>query len=72
MNEIIADKEAGIALITGQIVEAWLGRQPIAKGNVSPDDLVAVIMAIRWGLTAPLVADEAPAAEPKPNFSVVQ
>jgi hypothetical protein len=48
------DREAGIALITGQIVEAWLGRQPITKGTVTADQLGEVIMAVRVNLATPL------------------
>ena len=52
----VPDRDAGILLITGQIVEAWLGRLPMQDRPVSGEVLSDVIMCVRLGLSLP-VAD---------------
>lgn len=68
--EGIADRETSIALVTSQIVEAWLARQPIAKSNVTAEQLSDVIMCVRIGLTAPLALDGT-SESPKPGLRLV-
>lgn len=71
MEVEVDSKEAGVALITGQIVEAWLNRQPIAKGAVSAAELADIIVAARVSLSCPLVGLEAAAVPQKPGLRLV-
>ena len=71
MEVEIDSREAGIALITGQIVEAWLGRQPIKSGAVTPAQLADVILSVRIGLASPIVGLPEQGAEPKPGLRLV-
>ena len=68
MEIAVTDREAGIALMTGQIVEAWLARQPIMKGAVSGEQLSDVITCVRISLTMPIVSSETNAAGTKPTI----
>ncbi|WP_264045583.1 hypothetical protein [Methylobacterium flocculans] len=67
----VDSKEAGVALITGQIVEAWLGRQPIAKGAVTAEQLSDVIICVRIGLSTPLHSLPAQTDRPRSHLSLV-
>ncbi|MCC0809416.1 hypothetical protein FPV16_25000 [Methylobacterium sp. W2] len=67
----VTDREAGIALITGQIVEAWLNRQPIKAGAVTGEQLSDVIMCVRIGLSLPLADLPTAKASGKSGLSIV-
>ena len=54
----VTDRDAGIALITGQIVEAWISRLPRASNNISPVQMAAMIVAVRTSLSQPVEGSE--------------
>ena len=71
MEVEVDSKEAGVALITGQIVEAWLNRQPISKGAVSAAELADIIVATRASLSCPLLGLDGLATQRKPGLRLV-
>lgn len=65
----VTDRDAGIALITGQIVEAWLNRLPRVRDNVKPELVAEMITAVRTSLLTPIPGIENE-AKPRGGSSV--